>query len=99
MERLSYADTLKSRLVYAPTASDYTNEDRRNTSTTSEDEVEPNLITVVTSLVKHAAIPPTKAMVGEKLPDGYSRSGFLLCNNALEVKVNHDVVRRDMERL
>jgi hypothetical protein len=44
---------------------------------------------------------PTRAMPGEELPEGYSRSytGFLLQNQNREVEVDQDVVRQEMDYL
>jgi hypothetical protein len=44
---------------------------------------------------------PTRAMPGEELPEGYSRSyaGFLLRNQNREVEVDQDVVRQEMDYL
>lgn len=94
-------DTFKACLVHAPAMSDDMSEVRRITSATKEDEVEPELVSAVTNLAKHAVIHPTKASAREKLLEGYSRSAarFLLCNKIQEVKVNQEIVTRDLERL
>jgi hypothetical protein len=46
---------------------------------------------------KHAEFHPTKAMEGEKLPNGFVHncSGFLVDTNICEVKVNQTIVKRD----
>nr|PNR54558.1 hypothetical protein PHYPA_008235 [Physcomitrium patens] len=55
---------------------------------------------MVTNMEKHAKFHPTIPSEGEKLPSGYvwSRTGFLLHMEVLEVYVDH-VVKKEIEHL
>jgi hypothetical protein len=63
--------------------------------------VEPELVATFTNVGRNAAIHPTRAMEGEVLPPGYSRSAtrFLLCNTVVEVQLNQAVIQQSMANL
>lgn len=56
---------------------------------------------LITLQNSNATIHPTKAKVGEKLPEGYSRSygGFLLRQASRTVQVDQRLVRKEMDYL
>jgi hypothetical protein len=99
--KVSYADSLKERIAHAPAAPTKIEGEQRKAAALKEDAVEPELVAAVTNMGKFDKIHPTRAVAGEVLPKGFSRSctGFLLCNEVLKVKVNQDVVKLDTEHL
>lgn len=72
-----------------------------STTSTATEEVEEDLVEVITIQNSNATIHPTQATEGEKLPDGYSRSygGFLLRHDARIIPVDQHMVRREMDYL
>jgi hypothetical protein len=96
----SYADVLRAKLVHAPAVPPKVAEAEREQAR-REEAIEPELVAAVTNLGKFDKIPPTRAIPGEELPQGFERSctGFLLSNKLLEVKVNQATVKRDSEHL
>ena len=66
-----------------------------------KDAVESKLVATVMSMGRRAKIHPSVAMLGQSLSAGYRRSStrFLICNTALEVKVDQNIMRKETERL
>ena len=100
IERPSYAESLRAKLEHAHVESTPLARDTHKTAD-QKDAVEPDLVAAMTNMGKHAKIHPIVATLGECLPPGYARSstGFLICTTALEVKVDQDNVRKEIERL
>lgn len=97
----TYADTLMDRLAHAPVAQGRSASSSKFKISQSENAIEPELVAVVTNMGRFDRIHPTRASVGESLPAGFSRSctGFLLCDEILEVPVNQATVKQDTEFL
>jgi hypothetical protein len=97
----SYADILKEKLAHAPADPTRLEIERCREEALKEDAVEPELVAVVSNMGKFDKIHPTRAVAGEILPEGFSRSctGFLLCNEVLKVRVNQEIVKLDIVHL
>lgn len=101
MEKPLYADLLKEKLEHAPVDYHPTACSGTKSAIWISDEIKPELIAAVTNMGRNELIHPTKPMLGESLPEGYSRSstGFLLRNTILEVEVDQGAVQREAETL
>jgi hypothetical protein len=96
----SYADALRAKMAHAPTIPPKVAEVERAQAKMAE-AIEPELVATVTNLGKFEKFHPTRAVPREELPQGFERSctGFLLCNEVLEVQVNQETVKRDSDYL
>jgi len=97
---VSYTDTV--RLKHAPTAPTASRDIKEKVAAIrDEGKVEPKLIAAVTSIGRHDIFHPMVSRLGEELPYGFGRSstGFLFNNNVLKVRMNQEIVCRDIERL
>lgn len=70
-------------------------------TTSSSEEIEADLVEAISFQNCNAAIHPTRATAGERLPEGYSRSygGFLLRQEPRIIPIDQHMVRREMEYL
>lgn len=96
----SHADVLRTRLAHAlvdPTASEGA---RTVEQSWRGGTVEPELIAPTANLGKFAAIHPTWASPGEKLPDGFSScKAFSLNTKAVGVQLYEENIKKEMDYL
>lgn len=70
-------------------------------SASPTDNIEADLVEVISLQHSNATLHPTRATPDEILPEGYSRSygGFLLRQDSRIINVDQKMVRREMEYL
>lgn len=95
----SYAGVLKGRLAHAPRDPSKAEEQALAEKLKLQERVEPELVAAASHLGQHAKFHPTRASLGEELPDNLYRSstGFLINKSGVEVKLDKDKVRKEME--
>lgn len=88
-------------MAHAPIAPSQSEGDKGRAQASRDEEIESELVAVVTSMGQNDKIHPTRAATGEVLPEGFSWSytEFPLCNNVLDVEVNQAIVKKDSEYL
>lgn len=95
----SYAGVLRGRLAHAPRDPSRSEEQALAKKLKMQERVEPELVAAASHLGQFAKFHPTRASPGEELPHNLYRSstGFLINKQGVEVKLDKEKVRKEME--
>lgn len=95
----SYAGVLKSRIAHAPHSPSKSEVVANVDLLRRQERVEPELVAAASNLGRYAEFHPTKARLGEELPDNLYRSsaGFLINKQAVAVKLDKSKVLKEID--